>query len=348
MTETDTTTPSAPTPPATEPAPSTPPPEPQAPQAAPEPPKTPATEPAPKPRGGLALVERQADAIVTLSPLAFEPTNIAEVYTLAATLVEGGGVMVGGGRDKRPATKAEVATLILVGRERGLRAMQATQGLFLVDGRVGAYTQLLLGMVISNALCVRCQLTVSTRERAVWVLHRRGWEPSEFEFTEEDARDAGLIDKWNYKAYRRDMLAWRALSRGIKFTFADVIGGLGSVEEMIEAIDLKMSADGSYGVDPEVARREANAADHARRVEAHRVAEETRKAPPVVVAEVVAPEKIVAEFKAAAQLAGAKSKAQISEISIEIAGEADPVKMTPEQRANVIAAIAKANGKATP
>ena len=130
-------------------------------------------------------------------------------------------------RGNRGATLAAM----LFGRELGLPPIASLQSLFSVDGRVGLYAQAMRALVLSRGHEYR--IVSNDSSRCVLEGRRAGQDEwSRFSFTFQEAKDAGLVNKNNWKGYAPDMLLARATARMCRGIFPDVILGMATAEEI--------------------------------------------------------------------------------------------------------------------
>ena len=130
-------------------------------------------------------------------------------------------------RGNRGATLAAM----LFGRELGLPPIASLQSLFSVDGRVGLYAQAMRALVLSRGHEYR--IVSNDSARCVLEGRRAGQDEwSRFSFTFQEAKDAGLVNKNNWKGYAPDMLLARATARMCRGIFPDVILGMSTAEEI--------------------------------------------------------------------------------------------------------------------
>ena len=130
-------------------------------------------------------------------------------------------------RGNRGATLAAM----LFGRELGLPPIASLQSLFSVDGRVGLYAQAMRALVLSRGHEYR--IVSNDSSRCVLEGRRAGQDEwSRFSFSFQEAKDAGLVNKNNWKGYAPDMLLARATARMCRGIFPDVILGMSTAEEI--------------------------------------------------------------------------------------------------------------------
>lgn len=164
-----------------------------------------------------ALVLRE-EAVVqapALLPTAAEFTAIREMADAIANTAMVPRAFRGKGDD--------VLAAILTGREMGLGPMQSLRDLYVIDGKPSLAAHLLLAQLRKGG--VEILESVCTKERA-WIKAQRKdtKEIAEVEFTAEDAKDAGLAGKDNWKHYGADMNWARCVGRLARRLGPDLIG----------------------------------------------------------------------------------------------------------------------------
>lgn len=111
-------------------------------------------------------------------------------------------------------TGAQVAAVILTGRELGMEPMRAVRSLSLVKGKVVESADSQLARFKADG--GRAQFKVLTESEAVlWLRHPNGDEHTE-SFTLADAKNAGLASNENYRKFPKAMLRSRAITAGLK------------------------------------------------------------------------------------------------------------------------------------
>lgn len=123
-----------------------------------------------------------------------------------------------------------IAAAVLYGDEIGLGPLVAVNEIHVIDGRVfvSAEAQRALVLAAGHELW----LETSTTSRVTWRGRRAGSDHvGESTWTLDDAERARISGKPNWKAYPRQMLSARASAELCRAMFADVLGGIGALEE---------------------------------------------------------------------------------------------------------------------
>jgi hypothetical protein len=132
---------------------------------------------------------------------------------------------------------AAVTAAILTGRELGIGPMTALSHLNVIDGRPSMSSQLMRALVLAAGHSFR--VVESTTTKCTVAGKRRGEsEWSSVTWTMDDARQANLAGKVNWKTYPRAQLIARATGELCRNVFADVLGGMAyTSEEMADTPD---------------------------------------------------------------------------------------------------------------
>lgn len=120
-------------------------------------------------------------------------------------------------------TPQQALVTMLKGKELGLSPIVALSQVYVVGGKAE------ISGTIMEALLRKGGVSITpeewTNEKCVLLFERPGYKPFRSEFTFEDAKKAGLLKNAVWSTYTKDMLYWRALSRGGRRIGADLIHG---------------------------------------------------------------------------------------------------------------------------
>lgn len=122
-------------------------------------------------------------------------------------------------------TPAKVLAVWLYAREMGIQAMRALGKLYVIDGHVGMYGELMVEQVRRGGVWFEVLEHNEEICRIKGYRPHPGSEPEthEAQFTYKEAVGAGLAKKTNWQRYRRDMLQWRAVARLLRFLAPDLV-----------------------------------------------------------------------------------------------------------------------------
>lgn len=141
------------------------------------------------------------------------------------------------------ATAEEAAIKLLFCYENGLPLTTASNGLYVVNGRIAAQTNVIAAQLRKHPDYDYEVIEITPEGATVAILRRNvasgQWdEAGRASFSEEDAKRAGLLAKDNWKNYPDDLYFARALSRAQRRYAPDVFGQpVYTPEEMGDVID---------------------------------------------------------------------------------------------------------------
>lgn len=127
----------------------------------------------------------------------------------------------------------DVAAAVLAGAEVGVPPMSALRNIFMVDGKPSFSAALTSGIVLQHPDCVYFRLVESTDKKATYETLRVGMEePVTMSFTMEQAEQAGLTGKKNWKMYPAAMLRARCEVALGRVVYPDRLAGIYLPEEL--------------------------------------------------------------------------------------------------------------------
>lgn len=135
-------------------------------------------------------------------------------------------------------TVAKVLSVGMAADEMGIGTQQAARSMYVIDGKVGLSTNLLLGLAFKKVAGFWIKLVESTTEKCTVTLGRSGGSEATVSFTMADAMKAGLnaFPKSGrpgaWQKYPQDMLLNRAISKGLRIIAPDATMGMHSDEEV--------------------------------------------------------------------------------------------------------------------
>jgi len=123
--------------------------------------------------------------------------------------------------------------------------MASVRNIDVIDGSPSLRARAMMGVCIAERDCDYFRELTPPEERgkrAVWECSRRG-EVYRGEFSIDDATNAGLLGKTNWKGYAPDMLDNRAIARAARKAYPDKLSGVYTPDEVI---DLRDDGSGNY------------------------------------------------------------------------------------------------------
>jgi hypothetical protein len=150
-----------------------------------------------------------------------------------------------------------ITAAILYGDSLGLDPLVAVNVIHVIERRVFVTAEAQRALVLRDGHAIwPAELTTTA---CAWSGRRRGSdEVTTVRWTLDDARRAKLDGKPNWRAYPRAMLSARASADLVRYIFADVVLGIGAIEEYAgEATDLGVVAEpaGNPPARPRATRR---------------------------------------------------------------------------------------------
>jgi hypothetical protein len=137
----------------------------------------------------------------------------------------------------------DVMFIIQYGYELGLSAMASVRTIHVINGTPSCSGEAMLALIRRSKLASEISITGDATAAKCRMVRRDTGEVYEATFTIEEAREAGLTGKDNWKKFPAKMLKWRCVSEVGKFLFSDVIGGLYTIEEINPNIRVNESGD---------------------------------------------------------------------------------------------------------
>lgn len=145
--------------------------------------------------------------------------SLSDVLKLADTLAAARGGFI-------PAhftNSAQVAAVILAGRELGVGPMAALRSFYLVNGKLGMDASFVSGRMLAHGIAL--EWLRDDDECASVRLSRAGMPPYVSTFSRQDAERAGLWGSATWRKYPRAMLRARAITAGARAYAADCFAG---------------------------------------------------------------------------------------------------------------------------
>ena len=138
-------------------------------------------------------------------------------------------------------TAEKAIAVIMTGKELGLGTMQSLRSIHIVEGKPTMAAELMSALVAERIPGALLRVAETSEKRCVVEAGRPGTQATNFTWTLEDARVAGLLNKDNWKKYPRAMLRSRAVSEACRAVFPDAIIGVYTPDEL----GVEVASDGS-------------------------------------------------------------------------------------------------------
>ena len=145
--------------------------------------------------------------------------SLADVLKLADTLAQARGGFI----PDHFKNSAQVAAVILAGRELGVGPMAALRSFYLVNGKLGMDASFVSGRMLAHGIAL--EWLRDDDECASVRLSRAGMPPYVSTFSRADAERAGLWGSATWRKYPRAMLRARAITAGARAYAADAFSG---------------------------------------------------------------------------------------------------------------------------
>jgi hypothetical protein len=129
-------------------------------------------------------------------------------------------------------TPEKAIAIMMTGRELGIGPMQALRCVNIIDGKPTLAAELIAALVLKRVPGALFRIAESTNERCVIEAARPGQESTEFIFSIDDAKAAGLTGKDNWKKYPRAMLRCRCITEAARAVFPDATMGTYDPDEL--------------------------------------------------------------------------------------------------------------------
>jgi hypothetical protein len=126
-----------------------------------------------------------------------------------------------------------------MGAEVGLEPFASIQSIAVIDGKPCLYGDGLIGVVRASPKCMWIEETLSDDGLVATCRTQRQGDPNPISasYSMDDAIQAGIHNKPNWKKHPKRMLQMRARAYCLRDAYPDLLKGLGIVEEMVDHED---------------------------------------------------------------------------------------------------------------
>ena len=127
----------------------------------------------------------------------------------------------------------DIFVAVNMGQELGMEPFQAIQSIAGIEGKPCLYGDGLIGVVRASPKCLWIQESISDDGKTATCVTQRDGDPSPItaSYSMDDAIQAGINTKFNWKKHPKRMLQMRARAYCLRDAYPDLLKGLGVVEE---------------------------------------------------------------------------------------------------------------------
>ena len=127
----------------------------------------------------------------------------------------------------------DIFVAINMGSELGMEPFQAIQSIAVIEGKPCLYGDGLIGVVRASPKCKWIEETLSEDGKTATCRTQRDGDPNPVtaSYSMDDAIQAGISSKFNWKKHPKRMLQMRARAYCLRDAYPDLLKGLGVVEE---------------------------------------------------------------------------------------------------------------------
>lgn len=185
--------------------------------------------PPPAGTGGLGLTKYLIDNTQAL-------LNLAQLYIDSGFMPDNVAI--------HPKAQARTFAIITTGLEIGLAPMASVRGIYVTKkGRIAMMADLMLGIAMSAGATFKY---LQNDEKAAKIEWARGGSGGVYQFTVEDARAAGLLNKDTYKEHLKSMLLSRCKAHAARLAAADRLSGIYTPDEL--GAEVRVLESGEYEI----------------------------------------------------------------------------------------------------
>ena len=132
-------------------------------------------------------------------------------------------------------TPEKAIAIALKGRELGIPMMQAFSHIHIIEGKPTISSELMLSQIYKHCAGAVINYLENDEKRCVIEARRPGHKAATFSYTIEEARQAELLNKGNWKKYPAAMLRARTVAITARAMFPDAIMGCSYTPEELGA-----------------------------------------------------------------------------------------------------------------
>ncbi len=161
------------------------------------------------------------------------PDSIEGLARYADILIDSGLVPKAHQMRDRDGTRARIVVITQFGAAVGLDPTTSLWSVDVIEGKPTLNSKARLALAQRHPAWdgIRYELNRENRSATV-IVSRKGMDDVSYTYTWQDAKTAGLADKFNWKKHPMRMLLHRARTYALEDTFADALGALPSTEDI--------------------------------------------------------------------------------------------------------------------
>lgn len=185
--------------------------------------------PPPAGTGGLGLTKYLIDNTQAL-------LNLAQLYIDSGFMPDNVAI--------HPKAQARTFAIITTGLEIGLAPMASVRGIYVTKkGRIAMMADLMLGIAMAAGATFKY---LQNDDKAAKIEWARGGSGGVYQFTVDDARAAGLLDRDTYKEHLKSMLLSRCKAHVARLAAADRLSGIYTPDEL--GAEVRVLESGEYEI----------------------------------------------------------------------------------------------------
>jgi hypothetical protein len=148
--------------------------------------------------------------------------------------------------------KAKAMMMLIKADSLGISINDALEHVYVIDGKTGLSGQMMLRLINERCPGRTFAIEESTDKICRVLMGRPGEPPKHFEFSIERATKAGLLERkkdgevkpnFAWHAYAQEMLQWRAIAKGARVMFPEILQGCYLLDELTSGPDLSEAGE---------------------------------------------------------------------------------------------------------
>lgn len=151
------------------------------------------------------------------------------------------------------ATAKELLNIMMTGHEMGFSPTASVRALYIVNGKAFLSADAMVASVLMSGHAEHFTLKELTNESCTYITRRKGAPiDTEYTFTIDDAKRAGLANKDTWKNWTKNMLRARCASNLVRVAYPDALLGVYAHEEMEDFVTVRAERPSAKDLDAEI------------------------------------------------------------------------------------------------